>query len=673
MQFELITIDVWDTLLRRKCHPDVVKTFVSNYLLNNYFARIKPEYLDSSKLTKARQLAEGKIGEHYRSTGLDDEYGLLEVYRLWLKIAFNTLENVDVIIQELEIVEMDQERHVIYADPNIEHFLSSYSATSRIFVSDFYMKAENIMTLINHVKLGHLVDRGYSSCEHYLNKRSGRFFGLVLERENVNSGSVLHIGDNLHSDVRVPEELGIKSIAYLPKAESNLRTVLKEQFEEREITVSEIFGKRRPSNPPDSYPSGIARDLYEYGLSCAPLIVGFVLFVMEQSIRQGHERVYFFSREGEFFKHVYDILRDSQPLGQPAPPSEILEVSRLATFGPSLREFSPTEMMRIWNLYSNQSIAALLKSMNVELSGALGHLERHGINAQELIRYPWMDKRVQNLLGDSQFTGFLRSELGEKRKSLLRYLDQKGLCASSRSAAIVDIGWRGTIQDNLALLLPDCQFDGYYMGLEKFLNEQPANASKSAFGPDLNKHEWMQWQDLFRAVAPLEMLCNSSSGSVVGYTITDGIAVAQRMCDSAENAVFDRYVTHFQKSIVESVADISEAIRIHAISSKELYPAAVKIWENMIRRPSPAVATAYFELNHNEQFGVGGFDDKSIRIPIWRWGRAFLSPNGLRELVIQLEATGWPEGYLARRNLLFFWSAIGMLRKARVHLGKYLK
>jgi FMN phosphatase YigB (HAD superfamily) len=661
-QFQLITIDVWDTLLRRRCHPDAVKIYVSNFLLNNYFTDIKPEYRDSSRLTIERQSAEARIGQHYRSLGMDDEYGLLEVYRHWLQVVCCTSEHLESIVHTLERVEMEQEKHVIYADPDIEKFLESYTSSTRVFVSDFYMGSEKLLALMKHVDLGHLVDRGYASCDYYLNKRSGRIFQFVLEREDVDAASVLHIGDNLHSDVRVPQKLGIESIAYLPKTESASRAALGKAFEERQKSIIEVAQQQKIAQMQGCTEAGYARELYEYGLYCAPLIVGFVLFVMEQSIRQRHQKIYFFTREGEFFKTVYDVLLKRQPLGQLAPTSEILEVSRLATFGPSLREFTPVELKRIWNLYSTQSFAALLKSINVDLGAANEHLMRHGIDPEESIRYPWMDQRVLDVFNDPAFIGWLSNEVGVNKRSLLRYLEQKGLSASSRLMAIVDIGWRGTIQDNLAFLFPNCQFDGYYLGLDKFLNEQPENARKTAFGPDLNKTESGQLSELLRAVAPLEMLCNSSGGSVIGYNVTGGCAVAERVVDSAEDAVIDRYVSHFQRGVVDFAIGFSETIRTHAISAEELRPMAVEIWRSIISKPSPAVVMAYFQLNHNEQFGVGGFKDKSSRIAISHWCRALTSPKGLRDLAIQLEETGWPEGYLARRNLLFVWSAIGRLR-----------
>jgi hypothetical protein len=80
---------------------------------------------------------------------------------------------------------------------------------------------------------------------------------------------------------------------------------------------------------------------------------------------------------------------------------------------------------------------------------------------------------------------------------------------------IVDVGWRGTIHDNIALLYPNIHFTGVYLGLQKFLNDQPSNTSKFAFGPNLN-HQ-LEYPHFLDSVAPIEMITNSPSGSVTGY------------------------------------------------------------------------------------------------------------------------------------------------------------
>ena len=35
--YDIITLDLWDTVIRRKCHPDEIKDKTSDYLLINYY------------------------------------------------------------------------------------------------------------------------------------------------------------------------------------------------------------------------------------------------------------------------------------------------------------------------------------------------------------------------------------------------------------------------------------------------------------------------------------------------------------------------------------------------------------------------------------------------------------------------------------------------------------
>ncbi|MGB4782617.1 hypothetical protein, partial [Candidatus Methylomirabilis sp.] len=45
-EYHLMTVDVWDTLLRRRCHPDAVKLHVCCWLLRCHGRRLPPEYRD---------------------------------------------------------------------------------------------------------------------------------------------------------------------------------------------------------------------------------------------------------------------------------------------------------------------------------------------------------------------------------------------------------------------------------------------------------------------------------------------------------------------------------------------------------------------------------------------------------------------------------------------------
>ena len=56
----------------------------------------------------------------------------------------------------------------------------------------------------------------YVSSEYALTKRTGKLFKKVLELESVSPNEVLHIGDNLRSDVIRPRLIGMKSVLVSP-------------------------------------------------------------------------------------------------------------------------------------------------------------------------------------------------------------------------------------------------------------------------------------------------------------------------------------------------------------------------------------------------------------------------------------------------------------------------
>ena len=171
---------------------------------------------------------------------------------------------------------------------------------------------------------------------------------------------------------------------------------------------------------------------------------------------------------------------------------------------------------------------------------------------------------------------------------------------------IVDIGWRGTIQDNLALILPNIQIHGYYLGLQRFLNKQPSNCVKTAFGPDANTSK--DYLDLLDAVSVIEMLCNSPYGSVMGYEFGDkGQVVAHKLVNEQENKVFYNFGTYFQQGVLSVTNTWGHYCDAYVIRRKELRDPACRIWHELVLRPSIELSQAYAELHHNEIFGVGGF------------------------------------------------------------------
>ena len=644
VKHELLTVDVWDTLLRRRCHPDGVKLHVCRYLLLQWGDLLDPVCRDPWILLRLRQQAEKEIGDDKRAQGFDDEYGHLDVYRRWLDLAGfefggqepNVLENL---LLELEHAEISQEKHVSYVDPSIGATLRQLSVKRTLFLSDFYLPATAIQELLSHHGIDEIVSEGLVSCDVGYNKRSGRLYNHLREYFGVSADGHIHIGDNSWSDIKAARKAGINAMHFQPDEEHRRRLAREADFHDRqEALKNAVEALSRQALPVNVE----RRDYYQLGRQCSPLLIGFVLMAMERAVSDKVEALYFFTREGEFFLEIYRRLVDGDVLGFAPPRAELLMVSRLATFAGSLRGFSTTELMRLWNQYSVQSLQALFKSLAMDPVELVARAERCGLDLVSPIRYPWQDPRVKAFFDDDDVRACIEHHLVAKREDLRAYLASVGVDEGSGRIGVVDIGWRGTIQDNLAYALPELKVLGCYLGLNRFLNAQPENVRKDAYGPNLNESEALG--ALLDYVAPIEMLCNSPNGSVEAYESTADGMKAIRHVDEEENRVHQEYVRHFQAGVLDSVPYWADFLRTHAYSSAELRPAAMEIWNRIVHYPSPFLAEAFFQLNHNEIFGVGGFMDKRRMIGIGDVLLAFVSRESRIRLHGYLSGSGWSPG-----------------------------
>ncbi len=654
--YQLATVDVWDTLLRRRCHPDAVKLHVCRYLLNQYGHSLSGDYKNHWKLLRARQLAEKTLADISRENGFDDEYLHLEVYQRWLElIQFdnqgNSAEFREQLPAMLERIELDQERYVTYPDPLIMETIASFDALQVIFLSDFYLPARHVQELLRAHGLAERVVAGVVSCEVKLNKKSGRLFQHIHKTHGIRPEEHVHVGDNQWADVDSPRRLGIQTVHYAPASLHKKRIALEAGFHDRQgflrNAIRNLLADPSHRAASEGTPAGF---FYDLGRRSSLLLFTYILYIMEHAVADKVEKLFFFTREGEFFLQLYQRVQEQNALGHPVPNAVLLEVSRISTFAGSLREFSCTELMRIWNQYSTQSLAALFSSLDIKPASFQKKMQSYDLDLQESIRYPWLDQRVQSLFADIEFRDAIETLLQEKKCALLSYLASKDLPGNHAVVGIVDIGWRGTIQDNLAYVLPGIKLQGYYFALNRFLNTQPDNCTKSAFGPNLNTDS-SPVDFLLDYVAPIEMLCNSPNGSVQSYRLTESGVRVLKLMDASENQIHEAYIRYFQQGVLDSMAYWADFSRTHAYPAAELRPSALQIWGELIQNPHPFLAKAFFELNHNEIFGTGTFADKKQLPNLSTILMSFISPQHRAMLRNFMTEVGWLPGLLANPEI----------------------
>lgn len=630
-KYEVISLDLWDTVIRRKCHPDEIKEKTADYLMTNYYEHIAEQFRSINVLTQERVRCERKIGVETREKGLDDEYEIHAVFGRWVGVVMPQYPDRIGLVDELYEYELRSEIKNAYLDPTIVCTVEGIPHDHLIYISDFYAGADFLSEILSQIQCPLQFDRQYVSCDCGFNKRSGRLFMYTLNDMQITPEKQLHIGDNQFSDVEIPGSKAIEARRYLPEEEQEMRVQREKKYAEKRALGEEPFrlGKLAAKG------------------EISVFFYGFVHWILESCLQDDIEELYFFTREGEFYKQVYDGIIQNEFADGEAPKAEILEVSRLSTFCASLREISLTEMMRIWNQYSIQSLAAMFKSLGIREEEVAAFIARYQIPMEEVITYPWQDARVIALFQDQEFLETVRKERDRKRELLLDYLAQKGIDPEGKKRiGIVDIGWRGTIQDNISYLLPDYEVKGYYIGLVPFLNEQPDNVTKRGYLNGYGRFDF-----LLQYVMPFEMICNSPNGSTIGYERKGNTVFAVRKKEAEEDQIYYRYTEKIQEDILADLPGIYRSLGERAYIAGSIRASAHEKLSQYILNPQRMTAQAYFSLRHNEEFGVGEYVDKTTAFRLDLFVKALFGRKHRSRLAQFLRDTTWPQGYLVKYRL----------------------
>jgi O-antigen biosynthesis protein len=629
-----VSFDVWDTLLRRDCDPDEVKLQSARCLLLSGRRWLREPGLDPAGMLSRRQEAEAAVADaqwEYRFEAALDHW-LASVLRADTPPAI-----IAALRARLLAHEAAAEGRVTRPDRHAASLLDAAEGRASL-LSDFYCGVD----FVRAVLAGHALDRGFVSahvsCEVGRTKRHGTLYEDLLGAIGHAPDAVLHIGDNAEADIERARARGLAAAHYEVPGEAARKRWFAEAF----------HAYRRGDRGPharrvlallDQAAAAAADPAFAAGIRLAPLAFGLALAAGEAAYAAGAERVWFFTREGVFLRQVYEAIRAADPYHCPLPESRLLEVSRLATFAPSLARLDVPSLMRLWTLYSSQSLAALCASLNLPASVAARFGPRHGIAPEAIIRYPFEDQRVQALLADAEFQA-AAAPIAAQRGLLHRYLREQGFEGGAAALHCVDIGWRGTIQDNLALLtgLPTV---GHYLGLFGFLNPQPAGAAKHGYLGDANQPDRPFH---LTEVAGLEMLFSQPGGSVTGYAERDGRVVAERRVFAGEEALLTERMAPVQAGMLAAVPLLAGYLGRHGLVAADLAGLANDLAQSLVLHPPAPIAEAFAAHEHNETFGLG---------EALRFSAAELAPlAGLRQGAVlaagraALAGWRWPQALL---------------------------
>ncbi len=651
---KIISFDVWSTLLHRECHPDEIKLQSARYLLLYSIEDLRPGFQTIQDLYRSRIRAENSSAPKG-----DFEYRFVDAIERWLQ---EVLEHSvphgrrDKIVAGLMRHEFQAEARSTHSDEVIGNYISTLNIPY-IFASDFYNSADFLRRILEKNKVGGSWMKGYASSDYFENKRSGELFKRILIDLALDPSELCHIGDNVTADKIVPESLGITTIGYESPAETKRMEWYGRAFDDllhgdvskhqsRIVAVLGEIAGISPANPTNEREA----DLFRIGVRLSPIVFSFCLSVLEDAVKRKSEKVFFFTREGQFFKKMFDAICEADPYNIERPLSSILEVSRRATFAASLGGFDVNEMTRLWSMYSSQSWRGLCSTLNLDAQIVGRVAERHGFTFDELIVYPWKNAAFIAAMQDVELLGHAKHSLAKQRELLTSYLNQEGFLSDKhRAHIVVDIGWRGTIQDNIGKLT-DQVIHGHYLALFKFLNEQCEGTKIGWLGNNNVPGDYT----IPDQVAPLEMLFNGEGGSVVSYKKNGTkISAVREVIDGEEQVVRD--LRPLQAGMLHAVPHLARYIRLHGLLADDLRGLARNLTLDLIENPPTAVSDLFARLTHNETFGTGLVDEVGNEGKLSGIGDL----NSAREVHFCLEQwlreVRWKQGAVRQTKIMEWW------------------
>ncbi len=637
---KIISFDIWDTILKRKCHPEEIKLHTANYIMLKYEKQLKEKYKDIYEILKLRDEIEANICKQNKENGFDDECRIINVFQELQKEIF--AETIEDISEELLKEEIEQETRNIFISPEILPIFEKYKDLKMYCISDFYMSAESLKELLDYVKLPVKIEKIYSSADYLLNKRTGNLYKKAEEEIGIKPEDHIHVGDNQYSDIDVANGLGIETIK-TTKTEFNFVPEKGRSFE-----FNLDIAKKEENI--------LENKLFNSGVDLSPILYFFGYSIVEYAIKNNIDKVYYQTREGETFIKIHEMIQRNNPFGVQIPECDTIEVSRMATYSASLKEFSIQELLRVWSQYRVQSMKTLFKTLAIDITPYKEFMGKYDINIDENIIEPWFNINVQNLCNDKEFTDKIQIELDRKRAELLQYFkEKKNIVNDDEPLFIVDIGWRGTIHDNLCYIFNNKTIGGYYLTLYDFYNVQPKNSYKISFIDDRKIRD----NEVASMITLLEWIYNPGTGSTIEYKQGEAI----RKAKIEETDIVKKYIKPLQEGMFAGAEIINEYMKYHPYEATETKKVVYDVIRKTKTKPNKALIEAYYSMVFNDTFGTAEYVEKDDKLSTMDKLNIIKCRNILRQ-------EPWKEAFIAYNDIEYMnilTSAKGTVRKI---LGK---
>ncbi|MDE7131277.1 MAG: HAD hydrolase-like protein [Lachnospiraceae bacterium] len=458
--YDIISFDIFDTLIFR---PFAQPT--------DLFFLVGEEF-DSLDFKNVRIWAEWDARVKCKKRNGHTEIGLKDI---WENLAKETGLSAE------EGMEREQkiEQNLCYANSFMLEVWKRLQSMNKkmIVVSDMYLSKDCIVEILENA--GYTgIEKIYVSNEYHKNKADGSLYREVMKDWCANGFSIVHIGDNPHSDSDMARRSGMDVLLY--------QNINKNAALYRPTDMSSIVGSAYRAIVSGHLYNGLysyGMD-YEYGFIYGGLFaVGYCSFIHEYYKQHGLDKVLFLSRDGDILKQVYDFL-------YPEDSTEYVYWSRKAAVKLMAHGDRHDYFRRFIYHKTNQNYTVLQILHSMELDSLVGQLtdwkEIWFARERDEKDGKFIDLRPEDELTDKN--GHLLKEFLEAKWEQVMEAYASQMTAAEKyytqvlngcsKVTAVDIGWAGSGAVSLSHLVEKvwklpCRVTGIIAGTNTLHNAEP--------------------------------------------------------------------------------------------------------------------------------------------------------------------------------------------------------
>lgn len=497
MRGQLYSFDIYDTLITRKtATPEGIFALMQKQLEESEAYADYPERL-THNFYIIRLQAE-KVARNTYITEENYDITLSQIYEC-VRLTGGLSEEQTKRLMQLEIeTEFNNSLPILENIRRVRNLIENGERV--ILISNMYLETNIIRKILVQMDLIFQELTIYVSGDIGKTKGTKTLYSYIQKQENIEYTNWYHYGDNKVLDVDIPGSMGIHAECFLA---SDLyeweKDILRGRENNAELQIMLGISRRLNKGAEMSFS-------YQIGSGySAEILLPYVLWILQESIKKGIQKLFFIARDGYILKRIADILIDKYKYSIT---TAYLYGSRKAWRLPSVtpEEFDLQEFFR-WNypgqIYTYQRFAEILGLTMEELKQFLPFIKEE---PSELSR-PFVQEIMKILVEQQkQIAAFICQKYKQQNIAASNYLCQE-IRDGTTNFAFVDLIGSGYTQKCLANLVQHF----YHKPVRTFFYRlDNCKTSKK----NLNE---AFFPNRIKMGNVIEVLCGAPHGQTIGY------------------------------------------------------------------------------------------------------------------------------------------------------------